>query len=420
MKTNFIRLIIVFSALALVGLIVTQSFWVDQAIEITQKHFEHRAQTVLHITVEEIRANTDSSACVGKYKTNAQIILCIIKPHILDSLLKKYATDFRLDKNYEFAIVKNYNDSIIYSTKGFNNNYSSEKIFRHCLSSIYNREHYSVELIFPNLHKSLLLKVWGWLLLSVIFIIVIVLCFGFIVFTIFRQKKLSDMKTDFINNMTHEFKTPISTISLASEVLLNANKNTNIEKIHQYSKIIFDENLRMRSQVEQVLRMAQLDKGEYEINKEETDIHELITNSVNSLYLEHCSKPVDFVFSFNAENHVLNIDIMHIGNVIKNLVENAYKYSCNNPKIEIYTFNKDSGIIISIKDNGIGIDSVYQQYIFDKFYRVPTGDIHNVKGFGIGLYYVKVIVNAHGGHITVKSEIEKGSKFDIFLPIINL
>ena len=419
MKTNFIRFIIVFSALALVGLIVTQSFWVSQAIEITQKHFEHRAQTALHSTVEEIRGNVDSRSCVDKYKTNSEIILCIIKPQILDSLLKKYTSDFRLDKNYEYAIVKSCNDSIIYSTQGFNAKCSSEKIFRHCLSCIYNREHYSIELMFPNLHKSLLLKVWGWLLLSVIFIVVIVLCFGFIVFTIFRQKKLSDMKTDFINNMTHEFKTPISTISLASEVLLNVNKNTNIEKIHQYSRIIFDENLRMRSQVEQVLRMAQLDKGEYETNKEETDIHELITNSVHSLYLEHCSKPVDFKFSFKAEKHVLNTDIMHMGNVIKNLVENAYKYSSDSPKIEISTVNADGGIVISVKDNGIGIDSAYQQYIFDKFYRVPTGDVHNVKGFGIGLYYVKVIVNAHGGCINVKSEIEKGSKFDIFLPILN-
>lgn len=258
--------------------------------------------------------------------------------------------------------------------------------------------------------------VWKWLIMGVIFVLIIIFCFGFIVFAVYRHKKLSEMKTDFINNMTHEFKTPISTIALASEILVNSNGDTGLDKIQRYSKIIMEENERMQSHVEQVLRMTKLDKGGYDLSKEETDVHELIQNAVHNLCLEHCDREVDMRYKFSALKPVIMADQVHLTNIIKNLVENAYKYSPEKPVIEIETANNSDGIIVSISDNGIGISHDKQKYIFEKFYRVPTGNVHNVKGFGIGLYYVKVMAEAHKGRIGVKSEPGKGSRFELFLP----
>ena len=224
------------------------------------------------------------------------------------------------------------------------------------------------------------------------------------------------MKTDFINNMTHEFKTPISTVSLASEILVNTNKDTSLEKIHRYAKIIYDENQRMRSQVDQVLRMAQFDQSDFEINAEETDIHELLQKTISNLSLEHLGNSTKINFHLEAKQSIIAADPLHMGNIVKNLVENACKYSKGEPIIDIYTASSTEGITISVIDNGIGIDVAYQKYVFDKFYRIPTGNVHDVKGFGIGLYYVKKMVEAHAGKISLRSELGKGCRFDIYIP----
>lgn len=416
MKSRNIKLIIIFTALSLAGLIITQAYWVKKAINISQSHFEHRAFSALHSTIEEIKRSIDTNIINQNTNNPDSLILQVVKPAKLDSLLNKYCNYNKINNNFEFAIVKSKNDSVVFSTIAFNRDCPSEKKFKHCLSCIYDIHHYHTELIFPDFQKAIVKGVWNWLALSVIFMVIIIFCFGFIIFTIFRQKKLSEMKTDFINNMTHEFKTPISTISLASEILVNSNSETHIEKIQRYSKIIFEENQRMRSQVDQVLRMAQLDKGEYEVRKEETDIHELIRNTVNNLCFEHCEPTPEIIYYLKAKNPVIIADPLHLTNIIKNLVENAYKYSPDNPQIEILTTDNNEGITISVKDNGMGIESDKHKLIFDKFYRVPTGDVHNVKGFGIGLYYVKVLTEAHGGNVSVKSELSKGSRFDVYLP----
>jgi two-component system, OmpR family, phosphate regulon sensor histidine kinase PhoR len=415
MKSLTIRLIIISSAIALLGLITTQTFWITKAINISQKNIEHRIHSALGSTVNEIAKSgkSESQKC-SKFKGDS--ILILVKPRVLDSLLMKYLSFLKVDTCYEFALIKSHGDSIVYSTKGFRQNASNEKYFKQCLSCIYDKEHYHIKIFFPKLQKTMFSEIFGWLLLSVLFLVVIIFCFGFIVFAVFQQKKISEMKTDFINNMSHEFKTPLSTISLASEILINSGNENNHDKINRYAKIIYEENERMRSQVEQVLRMSQLDQGEYEITKEEVDIHDLIQSAVNNLFLEENDNGVKVTYHLDAAKTLVMADPIHITNVINNLLENAYKYSVKEPNIEIFTVNSDSGIIISVKDNGIGISSDKQKYIFEKFYRVPTGDIHDVKGTGIGLYYVKVILEAHSGWIKIKSEPGNGSRFEIFLP----
>jgi two-component system, OmpR family, phosphate regulon sensor histidine kinase PhoR len=417
MKSRTIKLIILFSAIALVGLVVTQAFWIKQAIGLSEKHFEQRAYSALHGAVQEIvnlKKDCGTNVCGGA--SHAKIILSLAQPHILDSLLRKHIKYNKIENAFEFAIIQSRNDSIIFQTAGFYKNCPTEKVFRSCLGCLYSKESFHVELIFPDISKSLMGDIWKWLFLSAIFLLIIIFCFGFIIFAVFRHKKLSEMKTDFINNITHEFKTPISTISLASEILVNVKSEIHLEKVNRYAKIIQEENRRMQTQVEQVLRMSRLDKNEYEINKEETDVHELLHNAIHNLCLDLGDKVVAVKYKLEANKSNIMVDPIHLTNIIKNLVENACKYSNGNPQIEVSTSNVPEGVVISVEDNGIGISPDKQKHIFDKFYRVPTGNVHDVKGSGIGLYYVKVMVEAHDGKVKVKSEPGKGSRFDVFLP----
>ncbi len=288
------------------------------------------------------------------------------------------------------------------------------------LSCIWQTHCYNLEVYFPDKQKFIILKLLSWLIISVIFLLIVIISFAYIVKVIVKQKKLSEMKNDFINNMTHEFKTPISTISMASEVLLKADEKTSQERLKKYSQVIFDENNRLKLQVERVLEIAQMDKHDFKIDKKDQEnVNDIIRKTVDNLCMEHCQRPVDIIYKLNAENPVIKIDRLHFKNVINNLIDNAYKYSGDKPKIEISTHNTPEGVIITVHDNGIGMSTETQKQIFNKFYRLPTGNIHNVKGFGLGLYYVKNIIEQHDGSIKVSSELNRGSRFDIYLPFGN-
>lgn len=416
MKNRTIKLIIFISTAALIGLIITQTLWINTAIDINKRQFEFRVQSAISNAVNEVKSSHDSVAVHNIERLYPEAILHILEPNLLDSLLKKYLRFRKVETDFEFALVKIKNDSIIYKTEHFTNKCPNHKIYYHCVSYIYLKENYMLELMFPKLNEYFMGEVWNWVLLSGVFLISVILCFGFIVYAVFRQKKVSEMKTDFINNITHEFKTPISTISLASEILVNVKDVAHLEKVTRYAKIIQEENHRMQKQVDQVLRMSRIDKNEYEINKEETDIHELLHNAIHNLCLDLGDKTVNVKYILEAQRYNIMADPIHLTNIIKNLVENACKYSTCDPDIKVSTSNTSEGIIISVEDKGIGIAQDKHKHIFEKFYRVPTGDVHDVKGSGFGLYYVKVMVEAHNGKVTVKSELGKGSRFDVFLP----
>ena len=216
--------------------------------------------------------------------------------------------------------------------------------------------------------------------------------------------------------MTHELKTPISTIGLSSEVLLNKDIHKDPERIHRYAQIIKDENSRLESQVERVLQLAMLDKGEINLKKETINIEQLIKESVEVFRISTEQNGGTITTSFDMKENNLLADKVHVTNIIHNLLDNASKYSPDSPTIDVKAFTLNNGISVSITDNGKGINKEQQKLIFDKFYRVPTGSVHDVKGFGLGLYYVKQIINQHGGKISVESEINKGSKFTFWLP----
>lgn len=274
----------------------------------------------------------------------------------------------------------------------------------------------TLKLLLPDRKKYLYTSMSPMILSSSVFFLMVVAAFILSFQIIFRQKKLSDMKTDFINNMTHELKTPIATISIASEMLKDNSISESKENRSKYAGIIFDENKRLYNHVEQVLQIARLEKGELQLNLEDRDIHSIISMAASRFHLILQELNGRIELNLKAEDPIIKVDEMHFTNVINNLIDNAIKYNIREPYIRINTFNTVSGIQIEVQDNGVGLSREDQQKVFEKFYRVSKGNVHDTKGFGLGLSYVRSIIDKHHGKIWVESKLKEGSKFIIQLP----
>ncbi len=272
---------------------------------------------------------------------------------------------------------------------------------------------------FPQ-RRQYLFKATGLTIIPTIILTgLLIAIFAYTIMVIFRQKKLSIIKNDFINNMTHELKTPISTISLASQMLQDGSISNTPSTIEHISKVINQESKRLSFQVEKVLQMAVFNEGRLKLKLREFDVNKMIETVASNFELRVKSKNGTLITEIKAENAIVKGDEVHITNVIFNLLDNAMKYSKDNPEIRIITENRKDRIMVAIQDNGIGIAKEHHSQIFERFYRVPTGNVHDVKGFGLGLSYVKKIVDLHNGEIKVESVINKGTKFKIYFPQIN-
>ena len=272
---------------------------------------------------------------------------------------------------------------------------------------------------FPMKNSFIWSSVIKTLLGSVIFMSIILFCFAYTISVIFRQKKLSEMKNDFINNMTHEFKTPIATISLASDSIASPRVIGEPEKIKRFTDIIRQENRRMNNQVEKVLQMARIDRQDFNLNITEVNLHEIIESAVEYISLQVEKRDGTVITDLQAERPIVKGDMTHLSNVINNLLDNANKYSTEKPEISVATRNVPGGVEVIVSDRGIGMSKEARKHIFEKFYRVHTGNLHDVKGFGLGLSYVKAMMDAHNGRVDVKSELGKGSSFILFFPFEN-
>lgn len=265
--------------------------------------------------------------------------------------------------------------------------------------------------------KQVIFQSIGWnLLASLLFVAIILGCFIYTIYTILLQNKLSVMKTDFINNMTHEFKTPIATISLATDSLKSPKVAPFPEKVSRFVNIIKQENKRMNAQVEKVLQMAKLDKSKLNLNLGEVNLNQVVTEAAEYISLQVEPRGGWVVKELHADPSSIEGDLTHISSLINNLLDNANKYSPEEPKIVISTRNVNKGVEVTVKDHGLGMSREARKNIFDRFYRVNTGDRHDVKGFGLGLSYVKTITEVHHGTINVKSELGKGSSFIVTFP----
>ena len=270
---------------------------------------------------------------------------------------------------------------------------------------------------FPKQSQALWSTVIPSLVMSILFTGLVLFCFGYVMYVIRRQKLVSEMKTDFINNMTHEFKTPIATISLATDSIESPMILNDESKVKRFTNIIKQENKRMLGQVEKVLQMAMLDKKDFQLKLSNLNMHDVIENAAEKSRLKVAAKNGTVITDLKALDHIVSGDQTHISNIIFNLLDNAEKYSKDNVKIKIKTENKNGALVVHVSDNGIGMTKEQVKNIFEKFYRAHTGNIHDVKGFGLGLSYVKAIVDAHKGSIDVQSELGKGSTFSLNLPL---
>lgn len=414
-------LLIILTSISLLGIVISQVYWVKNAYELKKDQFEKRIQMGLKAvsnTIFDMENNDGGVSVFNIYSVShtANKSFDNLNYKVLDSLLSNELICVRIVEDYEYGVYKFGTNRII----GGHYKYYEEGIlnseFKVSLSCIRNGAPYTLGLYFPYSDNIILRNMLGGFLLSGLFVLVVGFSFIYTVILNYRQKKLGRMKNDFVNNMTHEFKTPISTVSIASEMLLRHDIQDNKERIQKYAQIIYDENLRLKNQVEEVLRLALLDKGEYKIKMKELDVHRLLDETIHNseLFIHQRNGNIKKVYS--AINSKIFADKMHLTNIISSLIDNANKYSPNPPEITIRTKNIKKGILISIEDKGIGIKAEDQAYIFKQFHRVHTGNIHDVKGFGMGLFYAEKMVKEHGGFIRLNSTFGLGSTFEIYLP----
>lgn len=468
MSKKAIWTIIIIMTLSLAGVGVIQFFWIKRAVDLDEKNFNDKVTLALNNVKKRLISDAESEAEKNFYekkirepksvldelilddisKNNVELsqrikdleyrsyiydpyqLLENINIETLDKYLKIELESKDIDLPYEYGVYSNrdkayfiengnYTATIGDTTKSsnvaaMNPLYKAEYKISLFSDEINDPGH--LNLYFPGKSRFLWSNVIGILLSSILFTGLILLCFSYTIWVIFHQKKVSEMKTDFINNMTHEFKTPIATISLASDSILSPAILDNKDKVTRFINIIKQENKRMLSQVEKVLQMAQIEKQNVELKFNPFDLHELIQDAVINAELKVQAKGGSITTQLESTHPEITGDITHISGIINNLLDNAEKYTPDKPEIIISTKDAYNGVEFTISDNGIGMSRDALRYIFEKFYRVHTGNIHNVKGFGLGLSYVKAMVDAHHGRVTVKSEPGKGSAFTVYLP----
>ena len=335
----------------------------------------------------------------------------------VSELLESQFSTSGIDTPFEYAIYDNDLSTKIQSENFYLNRNSTMGI--PVFADNENKSDFTLYVDFPERKKFLLSSILGMIALSIIFTSIIILAYSSAIYQLIKQRQISQIKTDFINNMTHEFKTPIATINLALDSIKNPKIIGDQEKVMRYLKMIKDENKRMHAQVENVLRISKLEKNELNISKERIKLHDLIEDALTHVELIVENRKGYIKTHLNAEKSSVLANETHFTNVIVNILDNAIKYSDDEPKIDVYTENVGTNILLKISDQGNGMSKQVQKRVFEKFYREHTGNVHNVKGHGLGLAYVKRIVDDHQGYVSVESEKGKGSIFTIKLPLIS-
>ncbi|MEO8886766.1 MAG: HAMP domain-containing sensor histidine kinase [Mucilaginibacter sp.] len=352
-----------------------------------------------------------------EYQKSGEPLKNRISPFWIDSLLTYELHNRGIDLRFSYVVTTS-GDSLIYAKS--DNPYNKKPIYvdvNNYQTPIFNKEVINdpglLKLSFPEKSSWILGSMRATMATTAGLLFVLVFCFGYTIFSIIRQKKIAEMKTDFINNMTHEFKTPVSTIMIASEALKDDEIVNDKARISRLANIIYEENERLGSHIERVLNVARIDKNDFKLDNKPVDINEMVSVVLDSMALKLQKSNTEVVLNLDAENAVINADELHFSNVLYNLIDNAIKYSQSTPHITISTFNKSGHIVIKVADKGIGMGRDQQAKIFEQFYRIPTGNLHDVKGFGLGLSYVNTIVKRLNGTIAVRSEKDKGSEFEI-------
>lgn len=417
MKRRSLNAIIITGALSILLLFIVQFFWAKNLVTLENKQFNHKVKIGLLNAGYKLKiihhSKIDKVHLVKQLNENSFVVEVqdIVNPTTIDSLLQQEFKLQELYSPYKIAIYDCFTDSVIYSHSGSED---ASSVSAKDYGVDWNINSYNFGVIFPQ--TSTLEKYLGIGVTSGIVILAIVGFFSYVVIMLIQQKKLDEIKTDFINNMTHELKTPISTISLSSNVINQPDILDQPDRLKRYTQIIAQENERLKNQVERVLQLAFFEQKNFQLNFQCCNIKKLILQSIQPFELILQEKKG--VLRIDGDDIMAEVDEQHLGNVFSNLLDNAIKYSGERvPELFIKITQQKNEVNIQFSDKGIGMDKEELKNIFLKFYRAPTGNIHNVKGFGIGLSYVDQIMHMHNGKIHVTSEKNKGTTFALTLPL---
>lgn len=446
MNRRTINTVIILGILSILSIMVIQGVWIQKTVatqaaalalqeqedSLNFVRFTENTHVALRNVLEDIaKQSADSSDLYGAVRQIEHNYFSVdineeLQPYYLETLLKRefYAQQVRRD--FQYGIYDCFSDSIVY---GNLIEYIGDSTFASVKTSTsaspltdakWNKDGHYFTVFFPDVQNdsidSTLDSSYSPYFYLVFIVIVVLIFFGFTVSVIMKQKRLSEVKTDFINNMTHELKTPISTIGLSAEMIMRSDFK-DAEKLQQYASIIFKENKRLEHQVERVLNVAKMDKDQLSLKKELFDMHELLDEVKENFEFNQMEAGGVISLELKASPHEILVDPLHLSNVVYNLMDNAVKYCNKAVEVQIKTSIDKRWFVLELSDNGIGMRREDIKMIFDKFYRVPTGNRHDVKGFGLGLYYVKLIIEEHGGQIFVKSAVGKGTTFTVRLPL---
>ncbi|MCA0237970.1 MAG: HAMP domain-containing histidine kinase [Bacteroidetes bacterium] len=420
MNNNIIRRVIVLGAISILSLLTVQTYWVLRTWDIQEREFNRKvSQAMLDAAIDLGKLNDftlPANNFVRQLSSNYWVVNIenIFQADDLEYSLAKAFQAQNLKEDYKYGIFDCSSDQMV-SGKFIKYSASAEPLAEPL------QKHYDSDFIyyfgveFPHKNSNILTNMWivifftGLMLITVAFFI-------YTMIVILRQKQLSELQRDFINNMTHEFKTPISTINISTDVFLQNEKVKEDQRLNRYSGIIKEQVLRLNTQVEKVLQLAKIERDNIELHVENVDLTELINSISPSIELKVNDKKGVLHLDLNAANPVVRADRLHLTNILHNLIDNAVKYSRETPDIHIRLHNEGNSLALSVQDNGIGIPREHQKHVFDKFYRVPTGNVHNVKGFGLGLFYVKTMCKEHKWKLDLHSEPNKGTTITIRMP----
>ncbi len=439
MGRKAIGTLILLATLSVIGVVLIQLLWLRQASHYRseqlalnreralqlEKQFNDRVVIALTDVTEQILSMTkdpsDLYDAVKQERPNyfAVTINDTLHPYLLESLLRKEFSRRNIQEDFEYGIYDCFTDSVVYGNYVSFDTLKTDTVQHTKLQKLDKDGHY-FGVYFPS-RKSTLWEEeehsgWTWIFPTIVTLIVFSF-FAYSVWVILKQKKLSEMKNDFIGNMTHELKTPISTIALSSEVIADPQIINEPERLQAYAQIIRSENERLRNQVERVLQLATLDKDELHLKRERVEMNQVAREVAEHFTLPLAERRVRLDLQLTAAQSTVTGDRMHLANVVTNLLDNALKYGPDDSVIRLRTLQRGGEFLLLVEDQGIGIRKEDLKHIFERFYRVHTGNVHNVKGFGLGLHYVQQIAQAHNGGVSAQSEPGKGSTFTLSLPL---
>jgi two-component system phosphate regulon sensor histidine kinase PhoR len=431
--------IIILISLSLLGLILLQKSWLSNLLEVTENQLAHKIEDANTEVGKELGRNVYSGQLRLPRRNGITFTpdfhLHVLKPptvsekfsltEVRAKLINAFANQDLRKMKFEFAVI-NGNDDVEMVTKDFQGQFYDTVNYKRVYTAIAPEDPEEVEginvekliMTVPVYRKQVLASL-QWVFIGAIgFTLIIIAAFYVTVKSLFDQRKLSEIKSDFINNMTHEFKTPLATISLAVDALRNEKVQQDKEKTRYFSGIIKEENVRMNKHVETILQAALMERQELQLNLQPLHVNQIIADILDNYQLQLKDKQGEIILHLNAKQDLISADEVHFTNLISNLIDNAIKYSKEKPRVTIATHCTKKYLVIRVEDNGIGMNKETVKRIFEKFYRAHTGNLHDVKGFGLGMSYVKTVLDAHKGKVKVESTLGKGSAFIIEMPLM--